>query len=50
MFDLLGNQLMKKDIHGEHIKMLSVKNLENGVYFIQIVCNGHLYTKRIVKQ
>ena len=50
MFDLLGNRLMKKDIHGEHINMLSVKNLENGVYFIQIVCNGHLYTKRIVKQ
>ncbi|MEQ9187083.1 MAG: T9SS type A sorting domain-containing protein [Cryomorphaceae bacterium] len=50
LFDMMGKQVASKMLNGITNEQMSLRNLSNGIYLLQLNANGLQETHRIVKQ
>lgn len=50
LFDILGLQVANGKIDNETTWSVPVANLNQGLYFLRLSCDGHSFTKKIIKK
>ncbi len=50
LYDMLGKQVLIKDLNGNNEEILDVSNLTNGIYLLKIDSGNQSQTKRVIIQ
>ena len=50
VFDLLGKQILTKEISSNNLTQLNVSNLSKGMYLVKVTSGKNVQTKRFLKE
>ena len=50
VYNLLGKQILTRDINSENGLQLNISNWDSGMYLVKITSDKRVETKRVIKQ